>query len=152
MGQELKKGGIASHADSFSVSKTLKPRPAAGFTFLAGGRASIPLMIRIVIADQLDAKAIDSLNEISEFEIIEKPSLASAQLAEEIKSADAVIVSGALDLGKEVLKRGSNLKLIVRSDGPGRVDTQAAQRHGIEIRAVAAGSEAIAILKDFFNV
>ena len=92
-------------------------------------------MIRILIADHLPAKAIDLLNEISEFEIIEKPDLASAQLQEEIKNADALVISGPVPISDEILKSGDNLKLIVRgSDASGPVDTAAAKLKDIEIR------------------
>ncbi|MBU4269075.1 MAG: hypothetical protein KJ808_09555 [Acidobacteria bacterium] len=120
-------------------------------------------MIRILIADRLHAKTIDLLNEISEFEIIEKSGLTSAQLQEEIKNADAIIISGSMPLSEETFNQGGDLKLIVRSsDGSGPIDTAAAKRKNIEIRTAVghsiaqpeetAGINAIAILKDFFNV
>jgi D-3-phosphoglycerate dehydrogenase len=124
-------------------------------------------MIRILIADRLNTKTIDILSEISEFEIIEKPGLTSAQLLAEIKNADAMIVSGSLPLTEEILSGSGDLKLIVRSSGvSGPIDAAAAKRKNIEIRsAVGHGSvqagnktgetveiDAIAILKDFFNV
>jgi D-3-phosphoglycerate dehydrogenase len=124
-------------------------------------------MIRILIADRLNAKTIDILSEISEFEIIEKPGLTSAQLLAEIKNADAMIVSGSMPLTEEILSGSGDLKLIVRSSGvSGPIDAAAAKRKNIEIRsAVGHGSvqagnkteetveiDAIAILKDFFNV
>ena len=124
-------------------------------------------MIRILIADHLPAKTIDLLNEISEFEIIEKPDLASAQLQEEIKNADALVISGPVPISDEILKSGDNLKLIVRgSDASGPADAAAAKLKDIEIRTAvghgtarageadreAAGYDVIAILKDFFNV
>ncbi len=124
-------------------------------------------MIRILIADRLQPKTIDLLNEISEFEIIEKPGLTSAQLQEEIKNADAMIVSASMPLTDETFSQGVDLKLIVRSSGvSGHVDTAAAQRKNIEIRtavgpktarpgkknAGTAEIDVIAILKEFFNV
>jgi D-3-phosphoglycerate dehydrogenase len=124
-------------------------------------------MIRILIADRLNAKTIDILSEISEFEIIEKPGLTSAQLLAEIKNADAMIVSGSMPLTEEILSGSDDLKLIIRSSGvSGPIDAAAAKRKNIEIRsAVGHGSvqagnkteetveiDAIAILKDFFNV
>jgi phosphoglycerate dehydrogenase-like enzyme len=124
-------------------------------------------MIRILIADRLNAKTIDILSEISEFEIIEKPGLTSAQLLAEIKNADAMIVSGSMPLTEEILSGSGNLKLIIRNSGvSGPIDAAAAKRKNIEIRsAVGHGSvqagnkteetveiDAIAILKDFFNV
>jgi len=119
-------------------------------------------MIRVLIAERLQPRILDLLNEIPEFEISEKTGLAPEQLLEEIKSADAMIAGGSLPLGEEIFKQAGGLKLVIRSGtGPGPLDRQAAQRHGIEIRSVAAaggntgdaaGLETIAILKDFFNV
>ncbi|MCJ7525098.1 MAG: hypothetical protein MUP71_07710 [Candidatus Aminicenantes bacterium] len=124
-------------------------------------------MIRILIADRLQAKTIDLLNEISEFEIIEKPDLTSAQLQEEIKNADALIISGSMPLSEEILNQGGDLKLIVRSSGAsGPIDSAAAQGKNIEIRTAVGHNTAqlgnkmeetieidvIAILKEFFNV
>jgi len=124
-------------------------------------------MIRILIADRLNAKTIDLLNEISEFEIIEKPGLTSAQLLEEIKNADAMIIGGSMALNAETLSRSGDLKLIVRSsDGSGPIDAAAAQGKNIEIRTAVGPDTAqpgkkieetieidvVAILKEFFNV
>ncbi len=92
-------------------------------------------MIRILIVDRLQTKTIDLLNEISEFEIIEKPGLTSAQLQEEIKNADALILSASMPLSAEILNQGGDLKLIVRSSGvSGPMDTELAQGKNIEIR------------------
>lgn len=124
-------------------------------------------MIRILIADRLQAKTIDLLNEISEFEIIEKPDLTSAQLQEEIKNADALIISSSMPLSEETFNQGGDLKLIVRSSGvSGPIDAAAAQGKNIEIRTAVGHNTAqpgnkmeetieidvIAILKEFFNV
>jgi phosphoglycerate dehydrogenase-like enzyme len=84
-------------------------------------------------------------------------------LREEIKNADALVISGSVPLGDEILQSGDDLKLIVRSsDVSGPVDAAAAKLKNIEIRTAsgqgmardgeAAGSDVIAILKDFFNV
>lgn len=124
-------------------------------------------MIRILVADRLSPEALDLLNEIPEFEINEKTGLTGAQLREEIKNADALIISGAVPLTEEIFGQGGDLKLIVRSsDVSGPVDEAAARRMNIEIRTAVGHqpaqpgkqieetveSDAIAILKEFFNV
>lgn len=124
-------------------------------------------MIRILIAVRLPAKTIDLLNEIPEFETSEKTGLSSAQLQEEIKNADALIISGSMPLTEEILNQDGDLKLIVRSGGvSGPIDTAAAQGKNIEIRTAVGHNTAqpgkkieetseidvIAILKEFFNV
>jgi phosphoglycerate dehydrogenase-like enzyme len=127
-------------------------------------------MIRILIADELSAGTIDKLNEIPEFEIIEKINLSPEKLAMEIKNVEAVVVGGATRLTAAVLKAAVNLKVIVRDgNGPKQVDNAMARQKNIEIRstlplaashlhpALAENKEhdpmdVIAILKDFFNV
>jgi len=124
-------------------------------------------MIRILVVDRLSPKVLDLLNEIPEFEVSEKTGLSSAQLQEEIKNADAMIISGSIPLTEEILSGSGDLKLIVRSSGvSGPIDTAAAKRKNIEIRSAVGHSsaqpgnkteetveiDAIAILKDFFNV
>ena len=127
-------------------------------------------MIRILIADALNSMTIDKLNEIPEFEIIEKTDLAPEKLAAEIKNVDALVVGGTTALTSAILKDAVNLKIIVLTgkgaesngycDGqpkkhrnpqhstvsrsrPGTVTAKSQEREGLDV---------IAILKDFFNV
>ena len=144
----IEQGGIFGHADGFFNPEYL------------GQRAN---MIRVLVADRLSPKSLDLLNEIPEFEISERTGLSSAQLLEEIKNADALIISGSLPLTAELLNRGVDLKLIVRSsDVSGPIDAAAARSRNIEVRTAVGhgtagtkdgvGTDVIAILKDFFNV
>jgi phosphoglycerate dehydrogenase-like enzyme len=124
-------------------------------------------MIRILVVDRLDPRALDLLNEIPEFEISEKTGLYPAQLLEEIKNADALVIDGSVPLTAEFLKSSRDLKLIVRSGHvSGPVDEAAARRQNIEIRTAVGhcspqaaekmkdeiGVDVIVILKDFFSV
>jgi|GEM_PF-863329 len=127
-------------------------------------------MIRILITDDLSTRIIDKLNEIPEFEIIEKTNFIPEKLATEIKNVDAVVVSGTTLLTSAMLKGAVNLKIIVLTGGgPNHVDTTMALRKNIEIRNTPLfptshsgtstaenqereGLDVIAILKDFFNV
>ena len=91
-------------------------------------------MIRILIADDLNTRIIDKLNEIPEFEIIEKIGLTAKQLADELKNAEAVVLRDTTPLTSAMLKGAVSLKIIVRA-GSGRdhVDTAMARRKNIEI-------------------
>jgi D-3-phosphoglycerate dehydrogenase len=127
-------------------------------------------MIRILIADDLSTKTIDKLNEIPEFEIIEKTNLSQEICAAEIKNIDAMVVSGSTLLPAAVLKGAVNLKIIiVTGGGSNHVDTAMTLRKNIEVRNTpplamsptgtataenheSEGAEVIAVLKDFFNV
>jgi phosphoglycerate dehydrogenase-like enzyme len=127
-------------------------------------------MIRILIADDLNTRAIDKLNEIPEFEIIEQKNLIPEKLAVEIKNVDAIVVKGTTPLLPAILKSDVSLKIIILTgNGANQADKAAARLKNIEIRstpllpAQQAGaqtaenqehesSDVIAILKDFFNV
>jgi phosphoglycerate dehydrogenase-like enzyme len=127
-------------------------------------------MIRILIADDLSTRAIEQLNEIPEFEILENATLIPENLASEIKNIDAVITSGMSQLPPAVLASAVSLKIIILTGGsPNHMDPALANKKNIEIRAIPQfsgssvrtataedqereGSEVIAILKDFFNV
>jgi phosphoglycerate dehydrogenase-like enzyme len=127
-------------------------------------------MIRILIADELNTRTIDKLNEIPEFEIIEKKNLIPENLATEIKNVDAMVMSGTTQLLSAILKSAVTLKIIVLTGcGPNHADAAAARLKNIEIRSTPLllaqqvdaqtaktrereGVDVIAILKDFFNV
>jgi D-3-phosphoglycerate dehydrogenase len=124
-------------------------------------------MIRILISEPLSAKAGERLNEIPEFDIVQKTDLTPEQLAAEIKNVEALVISGSAALPQALPNGCGKLKLIVCLGG--RLDpaqAEAARRNRIEIRATQApggklnseaerersGLDVIAILKDFFNV
>ncbi|HSQ34661.1 MAG TPA: hypothetical protein VLQ89_01600 [Candidatus Binatia bacterium] len=127
-------------------------------------------MIRILSAGVLNAKTIERLNEIPEFEIIEKTAFNPEKLAAEMSNVDALVWSGASQPPAAVLAGALNLKLIILTAAEANsTHAPLANRNTIEIRstsrpsvpagaAVAAEikdleeSEVIAILKDFFNV
>jgi D-3-phosphoglycerate dehydrogenase len=127
-------------------------------------------MIRILIANNFSTRIIDKLNEIPEFEIIEKTNLVPEKLATEIKNFDAVVLSGSTQLTSAILKGADNLKIIVLTGSEANhVDTKMTRRKNIEIRNTPSfstspactstaenqereGLDVIAILKDFFNV
>jgi len=116
-------------------------------------------MIRILVAVDLGFRAMDRLNEIPEFEIIENTDLLGEQVAGEIANVDAVIIGAMSQLPPTLLAGAVGLKLIILSGGqPDPKDTATANLKHIEIRSAAAEnqghpeSDVIAILKDFFNV
>lgn len=123
-------------------------------------------MIRILVNVPLSAGVIDTLSEIPEFEISVSTGLSAQQLLDEIPNADALVSGGSPFVSAEILAAGVDLKLILCSNGPGQVDEAAALRRHVEIRSFATGAkvmggkkigtaddtQAIAILKDFFNV
>jgi D-3-phosphoglycerate dehydrogenase len=122
-------------------------------------------MIKILIADDLSTRTIDKLNEIPEFEIIEKTNLSLEKLATEIKNVEAVVLNGTTLLTSAILKNAVNLKIIVLTgSGSDHAHTEMARGKNIEVRCVPLlssataenqernGMDVIVILKDFFNV
>lgn len=113
-------------------------------------------MIRILVIASLSPRTIDLLNEIPEFEISERTGLDSEQLRIEIRGADALISGGSPGVTAEVLEAGADLKLVVSSGPSAGVDEAAARRRHVEVRRIPGGrradAQAIAVLKDFFNV
>jgi phosphoglycerate dehydrogenase-like enzyme len=127
-------------------------------------------MIRILIADDLSTRAIERLNEIPEFEIIENATVIPEKLASEIKNIDAVITSGMSQLPPAILACAVGLKIVILTGGgANHKETALANKKNIVIRSIPLlpgssarsataenqereGSEVIAILKDFFNV
>jgi phosphoglycerate dehydrogenase-like enzyme len=127
-------------------------------------------MIRILIADLLPARTIDQLNEIPEFEIIDRSAApAGHSMAIEISDVDAVIAPAATLWPPAVLENAANLKIVILTGaGPDALDRQMPGQKNVTIRRVHGSathapedtskqgerreSEVIAILKDFFNV
>ncbi len=92
-------------------------------------------MIRILVADPLSPKAIDQLNEIAEFEVIEKTGLSESELKEEIRNVEAVVVSRITRLPREMIENGTKLKIIVRVGvGLDNVDTESARNRNIVVK------------------
>ncbi len=112
-------------------------------------------MIRILITIPLNPKAIDLLNEIPEFEI-NAWSGPTGQWLDELQNADVLVCGDSLPATEKILSAGGNLKLVITSSLPGSVDQEAAKKKSVEVRHITAGratgSQAVAILKDFFNV
>lgn len=94
-------------------------------------------MINVLLADTLSQKAVEFLNEIPEFEIFVKTGMNAAQLQEEIKNYEALVLSSisTLELNRDVLEKADRLKIIIKTGiGFDHIDTgYAASRH-IEVR------------------
>jgi phosphoglycerate dehydrogenase-like enzyme len=113
-------------------------------------------MIRILVAVSLNARALDKLNEIPEFEVCMKADLTPERMLEEISQADALVCGGSPPVTATILEAAPGLKLIIPIGAAGCVDEAAASKKGIVVRPVAAegrgeAEAAITVLKDFFN-
>lgn len=94
-------------------------------------------MIKVLLADRFSQKAIERLNEIPEFEIIDGTSTHLDQLKGELGACEALVLSGASDyrLSGEVLARARQLKIIIKTViGVSNIDLEYARTHNIEVR------------------
>lgn len=92
-------------------------------------------MIRILIADPLSPKAIEQLNEIAEFEVVEKTEMREGDLSEEIRNVEAVVVRNATKLTRDIIQNAPKLKIIVRVGiRLDNVDTEYAKTRNIAVR------------------
>jgi len=94
-------------------------------------------LIKVLLADKLSQKAVDSMKEIPEFEIIDKPGISLSQLKDEIKQIEALVLSSTstLDLNESILEKAQNLKILVKAgNGFDGIDTAYAGSKNIEVR------------------
>lgn len=92
-------------------------------------------MIRILLADAISPKAIESLKEIPEFELMENAGLSSDELKKEIQNVDGMVVRGTTNLNREILAEAAKLKIIVRAGiGLENIDLEFAKTKNIDVR------------------
>lgn len=107
-------------------------------------------MIRILVTAPLANEAIDHLNAIPEFEVGFHPGAALAELANEMREAEALVCADAGELTQRALAQATELRLVIVCGGAAAVPAAAAKR-GVEVRRSDGGLSTIALLKDFFN-
>ena len=91
-------------------------------------------MIKVLLADTLNQRALERLGEIPEFEIDVKTGMDTAQFKAEIRNYEAVVIRGA-PLGKEILQEAKNLKIIVRAGiDLDNIDVEFAKSRNIEVK------------------
>ncbi len=107
-------------------------------------------MIRIVVTAPLTSEAIDQLNATPEFAVVFHPGAALADLAGEMRDAEALVCADAGELTRRALAQAPELRLVIVCGGAAAVPAAAARR-GVELRRSDGGLSTIALLKDFFN-
>ena len=96
---------------------------------------------RVLVADQIALDGLAPLRDDPRFELIVKPGLKGAELAEAIASADAVLVRSATQITRESLARAKGLKVIGRAGvGVDTIDVDAATERGIAVLTAPAGN------------
>jgi D-3-phosphoglycerate dehydrogenase len=98
-------------------------------------------MYRVLVADQIALDGLAPLRDDSRFELIVKPGLKGAELADAIATADAVLVRSATQITRESLSRANGLKVIGRAGvGVDTIDVDAATERGIAVLTAPAGN------------
>jgi D-3-phosphoglycerate dehydrogenase len=96
---------------------------------------------RVLVADQIALDGLAPLRDDARFELVVKPGLKGAELADAIASADAVLVRSATQITRESLARADGLKVIGRAGvGVDTIDVDAATERGIAVLTAPAGN------------
>lgn len=96
---------------------------------------------RVLVADQIALDGLAPLRDDSRFELIVKPGLKGAELADAISAADAVLVRSATQITRDSLARANGLKVIGRAGvGVDTIDVDAATERGIAVLTAPAGN------------
>ena len=89
-------------------------------------------MFKILISDPLSEEGIFPLREAKGFSIVTDTSLSREELAEKIGEYDALLVRSQTQVTREIIERGTNLKIIGRAGvGVDNIDLHAATERGI---------------------
>lgn len=89
--------------------------------------------MKILVSDKLDKEAVDMMKDAG-FEVTVKTDMTPEELLGVIPDYDAIVVRSATKVKREVIEKGTNLKLIARAGvGLDNVDKDAAKEKGIKV-------------------
>ncbi|HEY0673426.1 MAG TPA: phosphoglycerate dehydrogenase [Longimicrobiales bacterium] len=95
----------------------------------------------VLIADAINAAALQPLQQDGRFTLIEKPGLKGEELARAIEGVDAVVVRSGTRITRESLKYASQLKVIGRAGvGVDNIDVEAATELGVAVLNAPSGN------------
>jgi D-3-phosphoglycerate dehydrogenase len=96
---------------------------------------------RVLVADSIAVDGLAPLRDDPRFELVVRPNLKEAELAEAIAEADAVLVRSATRITRESLRHADRLKVIGRAGvGVDTIDVEAATERGIAVLTAPAGN------------
>ena len=88
--------------------------------------------MNVLIADQINQKGIEELEEVAE--VIARTDITPEELVEDIKDFDAIVVRSRTKVTREVIEAAPSLKIIARAGvGVDNVDVEAATERGIMV-------------------
>ncbi|MEJ2082226.1 MAG: NAD(P)-dependent oxidoreductase [Acidobacteriota bacterium] len=119
----------------------------ANFRFNLGG------IMKVLISDAMSNEGIEFLEGEGQFQVVNRPGLAPADLLEEVADASALIVRSKTKVTAEVIEAAKHLRVVGRAGaGVDNIDLEAATRRGIVVmntpggNSVSAGEHAFALL------
>lgn len=96
---------------------------------------------RVLLADPIPPDGLSALTEDVRFQVVARPGLEGAALAEAIEDADAVIVRSSTTITRESLASATRLKVIGRAGvGVDNIDVEAATERGVAVLNAPSGN------------
>ena len=107
---------------------------------------------RVMITDEVDAEGVALLRNHPDIEVVERPTRPIAEVLDEIADYDALIGRSATRISRELLDRGTRLKVIGRAGvGVDNVDLERATELGIAV-INAPGGNTVSVAELVFGV
>ena len=107
---------------------------------------------RVMVTDEVDPEGIALLREVPEIEVVERPTRPIPEVLEEIDGYDALIGRSATRISRELLEKGTRLKVVGRAGvGVDNVDVERATELGIAV-INAPGGNTISVAELVYGV
>lgn len=98
-------------------------------------------MHKVIVTDAISKTGLRALIGNPNFEVVQKTDLSPAELIDEIKDYEALIVRSQTKVTREVIAAGDNLKIIARAGvGVDNIDIEAATEKGVIVINAPAGN------------
>src|SRR5208282_573622 len=99
--------------------------------------------MKILIADSISERAVEILREQASWDVVFLPKKAGANVVEEIRDADALVVRSATKVTSQLLAGAMRLRVIGRAGvGVDNVDLDAATEKGVAVMNTPGGNAA----------
>ena len=97
--------------------------------------------MKILVADSVSERAVEILREQESWDVVFLPKKAGANVAEEIRDADALVVRSATKVTAQLLAKAERLRVIGRAGtGVDNVDLDAATQKGVVVMNTPGGN------------
>jgi len=97
--------------------------------------------MKILVADSISERAVEILREQESWDVVFLPKKAGANVAEEIRDADALVVRSATKVTSPLLAKAERLRVIGRAGvGVDNVDLDAATQKGVVVMNTPGGN------------